>query len=99
MVAEELQLVLKMRMPVTRTLRYSSAEFVLNAATIARGSPMKGMSHDDRQKASARESDVRKSSQAQKVSSVEKVGGPTGVRFGVHDHPDKSVVTKGKLAQ
>ena len=58
-----------------------------------------GMSHDDRQKASAKESDVRKGHQAEKVSSVEKVGGPTGVRFPVHDHPDKSVVTKGKLAQ
>jgi hypothetical protein len=60
---------------------------------------MKGMSHDDRQKASAAQSDMRKGSQAGKISDIEKVGGPTGVRFGVHDHPDKSVVTKGKLGQ
>jgi len=60
---------------------------------------MKGMSHDDRQKASAKESDVRKGSQTERVSSVEKVGGPTGVRFGIPNHPDKSVVTKGKLAE
>jgi hypothetical protein len=60
---------------------------------------MKGMSHDDRQKESARESDSRKGSQAEKVSSIEKVGGPTGVRFGLPDHPDLSVVSKGKLKQ
>jgi hypothetical protein len=52
-----------------------------------------------RQKESAREADGKKGGQPQKVSSVEKVGGPTGVRFGMPDHPDKSVVTKGKLAQ
>jgi len=57
------------------------------------------MKDGNRQKESARESDVRKGGQAEKVASVEKVGGPTGVRFGVHEHPDKSVVTKGKLAQ
>jgi hypothetical protein len=60
---------------------------------------MKGMSHDDRQKASAAQSDVRKGSQPGKVSGIEKVGGPTGVRFGLPPHPDKSVVTKGKLAE
>ena len=62
---------------------------------------MKGMSHDDRQKASARESDVRKGSQTGKVSGVERVGshGSGGVSFPLHEHPDKSVVTKGKLAQ
>ena len=60
---------------------------------------MKGMSHDDRQKMSAKEADVKKGHESERVSSIEKVGGPTGMRFSVHEHPDKSVVTKGKLAQ
>lgn len=57
------------------------------------------MKDGNRQKESARESDVKKGHQSERVSSVEKVGGPTGVRFPVHSHPDKSVVTKGKLEQ
>lgn len=57
------------------------------------------MKDGNRQKESARESDVKKGHESERVSSVEKVGGPTGVRFGLHNHPDKSVVTKGKLAQ
>lgn len=49
-------------------------------------------------KTAARESDVKRGpSPAERVSGIEKVGGPTGVRFPVHAHPDKSVVTKGKL--
>jgi hypothetical protein len=35
---------------------------------------------------SARAADVRKGHQAERVSSIEKAGGPTGVRFPVHDH-------------
>lgn len=47
---------------------------------------------------SARASDVKRGpSPAERVSGIEKVGGPTGVRFGLHNHPDKSVVSKGKL--
>lgn len=54
-------------------------------------------------KTSAREADVRKGHQAERVSSVEKVGGKTGVRFPVHDHhehcdvhgPGGSKATKG----
>ncbi len=47
---------------------------------------------------SARASDVERGpSPAERVSGIEKVGGPTGVRFPVHSHPDKSVVSKGKL--
>lgn len=57
------------------------------------------MKDGNRQKESARESDVKKGRESERVSGVEKVGGPTGVRFGVHNHPDKSVVTKGKLEQ
>lgn len=59
------------------------------------------MKDGNRQKESARESDVRKGSQAERVSSVERVGskGGHGVSFPVHNHPDKSVVTKGKLAE
>lgn len=57
------------------------------------------MKDGNRQKESARESDVKKGHESERVSSVEKVGGPTGVRFGLHNHPDKSVVTKGKLEQ
>lgn len=49
-------------------------------------------------KTAARSADVKRGpSPAEKVSSIEKVGGPTGVRFPVHPHPDKSVVSKGKL--
>lgn len=47
---------------------------------------------------SERGRDVKRGpSPAEKVSGIEKVGGPTGVRFPVHSHPDKSVVSKGKL--
>lgn len=56
----------------------------------------------DENKASERGEDVKRGHPTERVSGkggVEKVGGPTGVRFGLHDHPDKSVVTKGKLAQ
>lgn len=49
-------------------------------------------------KASEKGRDVRKGSQAERVSGVEKVGSSgAGVKFGVPAHPDKSVVTKGKL--
>ena len=60
---------------------------------------MKGMSHDDKQRESARESDVKKGHQSERVSSVERVGshGSGGVSFPLHEHPDKSVVSKGKL--
>lgn len=57
------------------------------------------MKDGNRQKESARESDVKKGHQTERVSSAEKVGGPTGVRFGVPDHHDMSVVTKGKMKQ
>lgn len=42
-------------------------------------------------------SDVKdsKGRQAERVSEIEKVGGHTGVRFPVHNHPDKSVVRPG----
>lgn len=55
----------------------------------------------NRQEESVRESDVRKGSQTEKVSGVERVGskGGHGVSFPVHQHPDKSVMTKGKLEQ
>lgn len=56
---------------------------------------MKGMSHDDRQKESARESDSRKGHQSERVSSIEKVGGPTGVRFGVPNHHEHCDVKGG----
>lgn len=35
---------------------------------------------------SARSADVHKGHQSERVSSIEKAGGPTGVRFPVHDH-------------
>lgn len=59
------------------------------------------MKDGNRQKESARESDVKKGHQAEHVSSVERVGSHAGhgVSFGVPNHPDKSVVTKGKLEQ
>lgn len=53
----------------------------------------------DENKSSEKGRDVHKGSTPERVQSVEKVGGPTGVRFPVHEHPDKSVVSKGKLAQ
>lgn len=50
-------------------------------------------------KESARSSDNRKgNSGSETVSGIEKCGGPTGVRFPVHNHPDKSVV-RGTLKQ
>ena len=54
-----------------------------------------------RQKESAKESDVKKGHESERVSSVERVGshGSGGVSFPLHQHPDKSVVTKGKLEQ
>lgn len=58
------------------------------------------MKDGNRQKEAARESDVRKGSQTERVSSVEKVGSKGhGIKFGVPNHPDKSVMTKGKLEQ
>jgi len=49
-------------------------------------------------KASVKGSDVRKGNQPERVSSVERVGSKgAGVSFPVHQHPDKSVVSKGKL--
>jgi len=57
------------------------------------GEPMKGEN-----KASEKGSDVRKGNQSERVSSVEKVGSTgAGIKFGVPAHPDKSVVTKGKM--
>lgn len=48
---------------------------------------------------SARQSDTRKGHQAETVKNIEHVGGPSGVRFPVHDHPDHSNVgnTRSKL--
>jgi hypothetical protein len=59
------------------------------------------MKDGNRQAESAAKADVRKGNQPERVSSVERVGskGNGGVSFPVHQHPDKSVVTKGKLAQ
>jgi hypothetical protein len=59
------------------------------------------MKDGNRQKESAKESDVKKGHQTERVSGVERVGshGSGGVSFPVHNHPDKSVVTKGKLAE
>jgi len=55
----------------------------------------------DENKMSERGEDVKKGNQPERVSSVERVGshGGQGVSFGLPDHPDKSVVTKGKLKQ
>ena len=39
-------------------------------------------------RASARAADVEKGHQPERVSSIEKAGGPTGVRFPVHAHPE-----------
>lgn len=51
-------------------------------------------------KASEKGRDVRKGDQPERVSSVERVGSKgSGISFPVHQHPDKSVVTKGKMAQ
>jgi len=56
------------------------------------------MKDGNRQAESAAKADVRKGSQPERVSSVERVGSKGGgVSFPVHQHPDKSVVTKGKL--
>ncbi len=59
------------------------------------------MKDGNRQKESARESDTKKGKQTERVSGVERVGshGGEGISFPVHEHPDKSVVTKGKLEQ
>lgn len=46
---------------------------------------------------SSKSADVKRGHPDERVSGIEKVGGPTGVRFPVHSHPDKSVVSKGKL--
>lgn len=46
---------------------------------------------------SAHSADVKRGHPDERVSGIEKVGGPTGVRFPIHNHPDKSVVAKGKL--
>jgi hypothetical protein len=45
--------------------------------------------------------DVKRGNQPSRVSSVERVGshGGHGVSFGLPDHPDKSVVSKGKLKE
>lgn len=52
-------------------------------------------------KSSMKGSDNRKGSQAESVKSVEKVGSSNGngVRFGVPNHHDASVVSKGRLKQ
>lgn len=57
--------------------------------------PPKETRRENRESAGA--SDVKRGHPAERVSGIEKVGGPTGVRFPVHAHPDLSVVTKGKL--
>ena len=55
----------------------------------------------DENKSSEAGRDSKKGDQPERVSSVERVGSPGGygVSFGLHDHPDKSVVSKGKLKQ
>jgi hypothetical protein len=55
----------------------------------------------DETKASEKGRDVKTGDQPKKVSSVERVGshGSGGVSWPLHNHPDKSVVTKGKLEQ
>lgn len=45
---------------------------------------------------SARQSDVKKPGNTSKVSGIEKVGGTTGVRFPVHDHPEHCHVSGPK---
>jgi hypothetical protein len=46
---------------------------------------------------SARESDTKPSGHSSGGELMS--GGKSGVRFPCHDHPDKSVVTKGKLKE
>lgn len=60
---------------------------------------MKDENTENRSSESGR--DVKKGNQPERVSSVERVGshGGDGVSFPIHDHPDKSVVSKGKLKQ
>ena len=55
------------------------------------------MKDGNRQAESAAKADVRKGNQPERVSSVERVGskGSGGVSFPVHQHPDKSVLSKG----
>jgi hypothetical protein len=50
----------------------------------------------DMNRKSEKGSDNRKGHQAETVKNIEgeKVGGKSGVRFPVHNHPDKSVVSK-----
>jgi hypothetical protein len=50
------------------------------------------MKSEDRQRESAHKSDVTRPGNTGTVKGIEKVGGPTGVRFPVHDHHDVSVV-------
>lgn len=54
----------------------------------------------DENKASKQGSDNRKGKTPESVQNVERVGSRSGgVSFPLHQHPDKSVVTKGKLEQ
>lgn len=55
----------------------------------------------DENKASEKGSDVKRGKTPESVQNVERVGshGSGGISFPIHAHPDKSVVTKGKLEQ
>jgi hypothetical protein len=55
----------------------------------------------DENKASEAGRDVKKGAQPERVASVERVGSPggEGISFPVHAHPDKSVVSNGKLKE
>ncbi len=54
----------------------------------------------DENKASMRGSDIKKGKTPESVQNVERVGSKgEGVSFPLHAHPDKSVVSKGKLEQ
>jgi hypothetical protein len=51
------------------------------------------MKDGNRQAESARESDVKRPGNSERVSGIEKVGSKGhGIKFGVPAHPDKSVV-------
>jgi len=55
----------------------------------------------DENKMSEKGEDVRKGKMPESVQNVERVGskGGEGISFPIHQHPDKSVVTKGKLKE
>lgn len=54
----------------------------------------------DENKASMKGSDVHKGKTPESVQNVERVGSKgEGISFPLHQHPDKSVVSKGKLDQ